>query len=196
MDKIVLKENNNEIVLNEELKDLFESANKSFINNNIELIERDVSERTLCGALMIELHEALKKTRFFNYYVDVEYNRNIYNRDRFKKIISENNQGNRKIICDLIVHQRGKEDPMIDNLIAIEMKKSNRRPKDKKKDRERLKSLTQPYNSMEINDRIDAFNVVRGYALGVYYELDISRKKLLIEYYVKGKMDYSYDIVL
>ena len=34
-------------------------------------------ERSLCGALMTELYEVLKATKYFDYFVDVEYNRNI-----------------------------------------------------------------------------------------------------------------------
>ena len=47
-----------------ELEKIFENANKSFLRKNTMLFETRVSERTLCGALMIELHEALKKTKF------------------------------------------------------------------------------------------------------------------------------------
>ena len=45
-----------------ELEKIFENASKSFLRKNTMLFETRVSERTLCGALMIELHEALKKT--------------------------------------------------------------------------------------------------------------------------------------
>ena len=41
------------------------------------MFQTQVSERTLCGALMIEIHEELKRTKFSDYFVDVEYNRNI-----------------------------------------------------------------------------------------------------------------------
>lgn len=60
----------------EELEKIFEIANDSFLRNNRMLFETKVSERTLCGALMLELHEVLRKTRYFEYFVDVEYNRN------------------------------------------------------------------------------------------------------------------------
>ena len=43
-----------------ELEEIFEDANKSFIRNNAILFQTQVSERTLCGALMIEIHEELK----------------------------------------------------------------------------------------------------------------------------------------
>ena len=60
-----------------ELEKIFEDANKSFIRKNVILFQTQVSERTLCGALMIEIHEELKRTKFSDYFVDVEYNRNI-----------------------------------------------------------------------------------------------------------------------
>ena len=60
-----------------ELEKIFEDANKSFIRKNAILFQTQVSERTLCGALMIEIHEELKRTKFSDYFVDVEYNRNI-----------------------------------------------------------------------------------------------------------------------
>lgn len=60
-----------------ELEKIFEKANKSFIAKNTMLFETRVSERTLCGALMIELHEVLKGTKYSDYFVDVEYNRNV-----------------------------------------------------------------------------------------------------------------------
>lgn len=41
------------------------------------MFQTQVSERTLCGALMIEIHEELKRTKFSDYFVDVEYNHNI-----------------------------------------------------------------------------------------------------------------------
>lgn len=45
----------------EELEKIFEIANDSFLRNNRMLFETKVSERTLCGALMLELHEVLRK---------------------------------------------------------------------------------------------------------------------------------------
>ena len=43
-----------------ELEKIFEDANKSFIRKNVILFQTRVSERTLCGALMIEIHEELR----------------------------------------------------------------------------------------------------------------------------------------
>lgn len=54
------------------------------------MFQTQVSERTLCGALMIEIHEELKRTKFSDYFVDVEYNRNIGGKI---KTLKKNNQG-------------------------------------------------------------------------------------------------------
>lgn len=64
---------------------------------------------------MIELHEALKKTKFADYFVDVEHNRNI------EKDIRGLNEQIVIINYDLIVHSRG-QNMLCDNLIALEMK--------------------------------------------------------------------------
>ena len=60
-----------------ELEALFERANKSFMRKNTMLFETQVSERTMCGALMLELYDMIKNTNYSEYFVDVEYNRNI-----------------------------------------------------------------------------------------------------------------------
>lgn len=60
-----------------ELEEIFEKANQRFLERNPMLFEMKISERTLCGALMIELYEEIKKTKYSSYFVDVEYNRNV-----------------------------------------------------------------------------------------------------------------------
>ena len=90
-----------------ELEKIFEDANKSFLRKNATLFETRVSERTLCGALMIELHEVLKETKFSDYFVDVEYNRNIGGTLKtLKKTIRGLDEQIVTINCDLIVHSR------------------------------------------------------------------------------------------
>lgn len=56
--------------------DIFYSANKDFIVSNIDNILVNTSERNLCALLMVELRKYLSKSRHYDYYVDVEYNRN------------------------------------------------------------------------------------------------------------------------
>lgn len=84
---------------------IFETANNQFIKDEKELFLMNVSERTLCGSLMVYLYEILKSTKFKNYKVDVEYNRNIGG--KLKTIIKTLKGLDTKIInitCDLIVH--------------------------------------------------------------------------------------------
>ena len=76
-----------------ELEKIFEVANELFLRKNAMLFKTQVSERTLCGALMIELHEVLKRTKFEDYFVDVEYNRNVGGKVKtFKKTIRDSNE--------------------------------------------------------------------------------------------------------
>lgn len=41
----------------ENLKELFWEANRAFMEKNYVLLDRDLSERCLCGALMCELNK-------------------------------------------------------------------------------------------------------------------------------------------
>lgn len=100
--------------------DIFYSANKDFIVSNIDNLLVNTSERNLCALLMVELRKYLSKSWYYDYYVDVEYNRNG---GKIKTIMNEKME---VIIveCDLIIHSRRKNIKQ-DNLLAIEMKKSN-----------------------------------------------------------------------
>ena len=61
----------------EELKKLFLAANKKFLNDEVDLFDSKVSERALCGALMLHLNRLMVKDKDLKgYYTDVEYNRN------------------------------------------------------------------------------------------------------------------------
>lgn len=60
-----------------QLKKIFLSANQAFIRDDIDLLNSKVSERSLCGALMLHLNRLmLRKKSFAGYYTDIEYNRN------------------------------------------------------------------------------------------------------------------------
>lgn len=177
-----------------ELERIFETANRKFLRKNWMLFDAQVSERTLCGALMIELHEVLKNTRFDEYFVDVEYNRNVGGLLKtMKKTIRGEDEQIVTINCDLIVHSRG-QNKSRDNLIAVEMKKSTACPADKNSDRIRLECLTKKpdqdvwsYGSKALPEH------VCGYGLGVYYEVNFGRGTVKIEYYAEGEQykDYS-----
>lgn len=181
----------------QELREIFEKANIQFLKKNKMLFETRVAERTLCGALMLELHDVIKATKYLNYYVDVEYNRNIGGKIKtLKKTIKSAEEQIITINCDLIVHSRG-QNALHDNLIALEMKKSNARPCYKKKDRERLQCLTKhPDGDVWSYDGKIFPEHVCGYDLGIYYEVDFRRNMVVIEYYKDGNHIFQYDIFL
>ena len=75
---------------------------------------------------MLHLHDIIKEdASYVGYYTDVEYNRNQGGIKTIRKTIRGQTEEIIPINCDLILHSRG-EDIGQDNLIAIEMKKSNR----------------------------------------------------------------------
>jgi len=169
---------------------LFESAINSLIKADCTLFINRCSERTICGALMLQLNKKIRCTPFSGYHSDVEYNRNV--NGKIKTI-----NGNLKTIlldeltpirinCDLILHSRGKN-VLQDNLMAIEMKKSNRPDKEKDKDRVRLMALTRnSYDGVWSADgKILPEHVCR-YILGVYVEINKEFNNLSFEYYRNG----------
>ncbi len=179
-----------------DLKKLFKLANVDLINLDKDLFDTEVSERTLCGALMLHLHKRIKQTIYSNYHVDVEYNRN---KGGSLKTIAKTVQGPNfdiiKINCDLIVHSRGKCIEQ-DNLIAIEMKKSTRSKNDKDNDRERLKCLTKDsFDDVWAFDGKSLPEHVCRYIIGVYYEINYNKRKIELEYYYKGELE-STEIVI
>lgn len=60
-----------------EMVALFENANRVFLQEEQSLFNTRVSERTLCGALMLHIHDIIKDNdSYTGYYTDVGYNRN------------------------------------------------------------------------------------------------------------------------
>lgn len=170
----------------DEMKYLFERANERFLKADAQLFYDEVSERTLCGALMLHLYDVAKGIRGLgDYHVDVEYNKNGRNR---KTIYDPSRAPGERVVpvqCDLILHSRGRVIDQ-DNLIAVEMKKSYRPKVDRDKDRERLMALTRiTYDGAPEEDVGLPQNVCR-YALGVYYEINYRRRRVFIEYYKSG----------
>lgn len=132
----------------------------------------------------------LVKTQYKKYYVDIEYNRN---QGRVKTIISDQFEAV-TVNCDLIVHSRG-EIIQQDNLLALEMKKANRPATEKNKDRNRLIALTKSsYDGVWSNDGIALPEHVCGYILGIYYEINIRKNTIQIEYYCNGELFKKYDL--
>lgn len=92
------------------------------------------------------------------------------------------------INCDLLVHSRG-ENLEADNLIALEMKKSNFSKDAKDRDRARLKALTSTQDKRLLDETIKKFpENVCGYKLGIYYEVNFKKHTILIEYYYTGQL--------
>lgn len=96
-----------------------------------ENIKLDVTEQNICARLAHHLENLMREydnshTRkmFKNYYVDVEYNRMVdLNWKKHKKSIIYPSGIKETIICDLLVHSRGKVKKQ-ENLLALEMKKT------------------------------------------------------------------------
>lgn len=178
-----------------EMVTLFESANSRLIARDEGLFANQVSERTLCGALMLHLNDIISVDETLSgYYVDVEYNRNKGGIKTICKTIWGGQEQILHINCDLIVHSRG-ECVEQDNLIAIEMKKSTRPSLEKKEDRERLIALTKDsFDDVWAFDGRSLPEHVFRYVLGVYYEINYRRKLISIEYYRKGCLEKNYTL--
>ena len=171
----------------DEMTCYFEQANNHFMSEERELLVSRVSERNLCGALMLKMHQYLPQ-KYSSYHVDVEYNRN----QGQLKTIMEDDLSIVNITCDLIVHSRG-ENIQQDNLICLEMKKSSRQGREKTKDRERVRVLTkESYDDVWSYDGETFPEHVCRYVLGIYYEIDYRRNRILIEYYSKGALVKEY----
>ncbi len=178
-----------------ELRQIFLNGNKKLLNDDLELFLSQVSERTLCGALKQHLDFFIQKTKYKKYHVDIEYNRN--RNGKIKTCCPLDKDGNSRIIkinCDLIIHSRGKNVEQ-DNLIAIEMKKHTRPKKDKDNDRLRLIALTKDsYDDIWSYDGTVLPEHVCRYKLGVYYEINYTKKTILLEYYFNGNFNESEEI--
>lgn len=169
---------------------IFESANESFLKAETDNIMSGVSERSLCGSLMLYVRAALVGTPYEPYHVDVEYNRNM---GGIKTII--NGRGVPvSICCDLIVHSRG-ESLQQDNLIALEMKRNTHPRSEKDKDKIRLKCLTKDsFDGVWSADGTAHPEHVCRYVLGVYYELNTERRQVALKYYAKGAILKQYEM--
>lgn len=163
---------------------IFETANKRLIKKDIGLFKEKVSERTICGSLMMRLKSVLWGTPFRAYNIDVEYNRN---KDGTVKTVIDNQMVVTNITCDLIVHSRG-SCIIQDNLIALEMKKAERLNAEKKKDKQRRIALTREGNQVWCYDGKTFPKHVCRYILGIYYEISRNYDRVYLEYYRQGAL--------
>lgn len=155
----------------ENLKAMFWAANSAFLENHVILLNRELSERCLCGALMCELNKQLEKRHWKKYHADIEFNRAFENTINNVKQLPDEEGTPKCVFPDIIVHSRGKVTP--DNLLALEMKKSTARREAKGRDKNRLSLLTISYPYR--------------YKLGVYYEINHKKRQILVEFYQNGK---------
>ena len=179
-----------DFISTDELESLFKQTNSIFLKRECNLILSGVSERCLCATIAGYFIEAIRSTVLQNYYVDVEYNRND---GKVKTIIN----GEMKVIpitCDLIIHSRGEQKK--DNVLAIEMIKSTVLKSEKISDKERLIALTKSVDNNDIwsSDGTVHPEHVCGYDLGIYYEVNLGKRFVLIEYYIHG-MKNSEEVV-
>lgn len=172
----------NDIV--DELIEIFEKSNLCFLKNDKSLLINNVSERSWYSRFAIYMTDLIKKYGIKNYYVDTEYNRN----GNKLKTVFDTNLEIINITCDVILHSRGTIFEN-DNLICIEMKKSNASFNDKEEDKKRLKLLTKKsYDDIWSIDGNILPEHVCGYKLGIYYEVNIESKSIYIEYYENGEL--------
>ncbi len=175
----------------DEMIALFEQANSEFVKDEAENIASGVSERNLCGCMMLKLRRGLDQSPYADYFVDVEYNRNESGR---LKTYVWGKLAPITITCDLIVHSRGRN-LIQDNLIAIEMKRHNHPKEAKDSDKLRLKCLTRDsFDDIWSFDGKSLPEHVCRYILGVYYELNSEKRQVAVRYYVKGAMLREYTL--
>lgn len=183
---------NNSKIEFDKLVDIFENANKMFLTEQKKLILSGVSERSWYTSIAMYLDKFLNDNEICGYYVDTEYNRND---GRLKTIFDDESEIKIiRIICDVIVHSRG-ENLEQDNLICIEMKKSTAPSDSKISDKKRVKILTKDsFNDVWSYDgKVHPEHVCR-YKLGIYYEIDIEKQIVYIEYYHKGRKVKEYNV--
>lgn len=165
------------------LLELFKEACATFLKNEKDNILNGVSERNLSGRLAHNLENLLSKYDLKNYYADTEYNRK---QDGQVKTILNDEMTVVNITCDVIVHSRGEKIEQ-DNLVAIEMKKSNRYEHEKNSDRDRLRALTkESYDDVWSYDGKTYPEHVCGYILGFYMEIEQAKRECFFECYHKG----------
>lgn len=158
------------------LKWMFWEANRAFLENHASLLKRELSERCLCGALMYELNKQLEKNGCNNYYADIEFNRAFENTINNVKHLPDEEGTPKRVFPDIIVHSRGEVG--LDNLIALEMKKSIASQEEKDDDKARLKHLTK----LNTNTSFGSYE----YILGIYYEINLDKAEIKIEFFYDG----------
>ena len=163
-------------ITNELIKLILDSLN-SFVRDDTILLDRMVSERALCGALMLKIHTNLQRTTFAGYYVDVEFNKSMQLKGNEYIYDLKRLPNGKYISTDIIVHGRGMGS-VPDNLIAIEMKKKFNSEKgyetNRDADIQRLKYLTN-------------LHFLYQYFLGAFIEIDFTDRKIGLKLFKSGE---------
>ena len=161
---------------------VFDESFECFLAREVDVLVRGVNERNNCGRLAIYMQGIANEHGLDSYYADVEYNRN----DIRVKTILDDAYRVITINCDLILHSRGKI-VIEDNLIAVEIKKSERPPGEKQENRDRLRALTKDSDDgIWSPNNVTLPKHVCGYVLGVYIEVNRTKRICLVEYYSSG----------
>lgn len=127
---------------------------------------------------MYELNKQLEKKDLKNYHADIEFNRDEGNVKRIS-YITDDGVYLKRIFTDIIVHSRG--EVSLDNLIALEMKKSSASQEEIDDDKARLKQLTK----QNTNTSFCSY----GYILGIYYEINLDKEEIKIEFFYNGNRE-------
>jgi hypothetical protein len=163
---------------------IFDDALTTFLQSEGTSLLSNVSERNTCARLAVFLERQLEREGVKGYYADVEYNRK--QRGKVKTIIN-NDHRVVSITADLIVHSRGEIPAPRDNLIAVEAKKASRAEQEKDEDRVRLVAMTrEPYHDVW-NWEDGHPEHVCGYMLGVFMEIRLEQREVLLEYFKRGE---------
>ncbi|TGG93832.1 hypothetical protein E4656_06455 [Natronospirillum operosum] len=171
------------------LSQVFNEALKAFLQAEAQNIISGVSERNLCARLAMPLQMMASDNGYAGYYADPEYNRK--QNGKVKTILDDDMQVV-NITCDLILHSRG-EIMEKDNLIAIEMKKSERPEEEKISDRARLRTLTKSsFDGVWSYDGKTHPEHVCGYELGYFVELDRENKSYVVQMFQAGELINEY----
>ncbi|MDQ2070484.1 hypothetical protein [Natronospira bacteriovora] len=167
------------------LSQVFNEALQAFFEAEAQNILSGVSERNLCARLAMPLQVFANENGYPGYYADPEYNRK--QNGRVKTILDDDMQVV-TITCDLILHSRG-EVMRKDNLIAIEMKKSERPEEEKISDRSRLRALTKSsFDGVWSYDGEAHPEHVCGYELGYFVELNPENRSYVVQVFKAGEL--------
>jgi len=158
-------------------------ALSDFFSNELSSILTDVAERNLCARLAMHFEHHMRRTGLKGYYADPEYNRK---QNGLVKTILSGTTEVIQITCDLIIHSRG-EILGKDNLIALEMAKSNKSVDDMNADRKRLMTLTKSsFDGIWSYDGKTHPKHVCGYINGIFLIIDHQTRTALLEFYSAG----------